>query len=251
MSINVLISRISLALVLFTLCACGSTKEMILLQTNPPVSTGAKEQVKTLPFHEKEYKLRPNDRLTLTIVSLTDEKVNFLKEPQIEKVIDAKGQIELPVMGEIKIAGLNIKQAEDTIKAIATDYLRSPNVTIKLMSFYVTVLGEVHNQGSFLIPEPRVNLLEAIGQAGGLTENANLQNVRIIRNESKSAKVINLNLLDEKALSSNNFFLEPNDLIVVNPRKSLSMKQERMATIGLLVSLTTSLTFLILQILNK
>lgn len=251
MSMNHFLCRILYLLVLATLYSCGTTKDMVLLQNNPPGSTNVQELLKTIPAPEVSYKLQPKDRIMLHIFSLTDEKINFLKEPQIEKVIDNTGQIELPVMGNIKLAGLTIKQAEDTVKSLASDYLRSPNVTIKVMNYQVTVLGEVAQQGAVLAPDPNINLLQALGQAGGLTENANRKNIRIIRQEDKSSKIYQVNLLDVKSLSAQTFNLQPNDVVLVNPKKAVTSRQERLSTISLLVSLSTSLTFLVLQVFNN
>ncbi|RPD51614.1 MULTISPECIES: polysaccharide biosynthesis/export family protein [Chitinophagaceae] len=244
---NAVLSRITLLLLIVGLYSCGSTKDMILLQQNPPTAKG-QEASRTVPISEKEYKIRPNDRLMLNIFSLTDEKVNFIKDPQIEKLVDFRGQIELPVIGNVTLAGLTLKQAEDTLKRVSSDYLRSPSVTIKLMNFQVTVIGEVLRQGVVLVPDPEINLLEAIGQAGGFSENANRETIRIVRNEGKSAKIYPINLLDQNSMSSKNFFLEPNDVILVNPRKVLSNQQNRLSTISLVLSLISSTSFIIYQL---
>lgn len=238
------LGRTLVFLMMFVVTACGTTKDLMLLQNNAPDNAKAQELVKTIQQQQAQYKLRPADRLTVRIVSLTDEKVNFLKEPNMELVVDQKGQIELPVMGMIPVAGLTIREAEDKVQKTAAEYLRSPNVTMKLMNFYITVLGEVLRQGAFLIPEPRVNILEALGQAGGLTENANRRTLRIVRNENNVAKIYQLDLLEDNTLTSQNFFLQPNDVVLVNPRRAVTDRQNRVATIGLVVSLITSFTFM-------
>jgi polysaccharide export outer membrane protein len=222
-----------------------------LLQNNTADNIKAQELVKSLQIQEKQHKIRATDRLQLNVVSLTDEKVNFLKTPLIELVVDANGQIDMPVIGLIPVAGLTIKEAEEKIEKTSADYLRSPSVSIRLMNFQITVIGEVLRQGTFILPDPRVNILEAIGQAGGLTENANRQNIRIIRSENNTAKIYALNLLEDNSLSSQNFFLTPNDIVLVNPRRALADRQQRLATISLGFSLITSFTFLLTQVINR
>jgi polysaccharide export outer membrane protein len=165
--------------------------------------------------------------------------------------VDANGQIDMPVIGLIPVAGLTIKEAEEKIEKTSADYLRSPSVSIRLMNFQITLIGEVLRQGTFILPDPRVNILEAIGQAGGLTENANRQNIRIIRSENNTAKIYALNLLEDNSLSSQNFFLTPNDIVLVNPRRALADRQQRLATISLGFSLITSFTFLLTQVINR
>lgn len=245
------LGRLLCLCIFVSLFSCKSIKNLELLQNNRADNQNAQELVKSLQMQEKQHKIRPTDRLMLHVFSITDEKVNFLKEPQIEQVVDAKGQIELPVMGSIPVAGLTIKEAEDKIEKTAAEYLRSPSVSIKLMNFSVTVLGEVLRQGSFVIPEPRVNILEALGQAGGLTENANRQNIRIIRSENNTAKIYQLDLLEDNSLTSQNFFLSPNDIVLVNPRRAVSDRQNRLALVSLGFSLVTSFTFFFTQVLNR
>lgn len=248
---KLMLERLFLIIFSVTLFSCGSTKDLILLQNNTADNVKAQELVKSIQLQEKQYKLRQTDRLMLHIVSLTDEKVNFLKEPQIELVVDAKGNIELPVIGAIPVAGLSIKEAEDKVAKTSAEYLRSPSVRIKLMNFSYTVIGEVLRQGTFISPEPRVNLLEALGQAGGLTENANRRNIRIVRNENNTAKIYQLDLLEDNSLNSQNFFLTPNDVVMINPRKATMSRQDRLGMIGLSVGLLTSLTFLFTNLLNN
>jgi polysaccharide export outer membrane protein len=241
----------------FALCllvlffSCGSPKELILLQDQKPDRQEEQQLVKAVKIQEAQYRLQPKDRLQLNVFSLTDEKVNFLKEPQFEVVIDTSGKVELPVMGIVPVTGLTIKEAEEKIKKVATEFLRSPSVTIKLLNFNVTVIGEVQSQGTFNVVDPRINILEAIGQAGGLTENANRGNVRIIRNESNSVKIYRINMLEDNSLSSENYFLQPNDVVIVDPLKAKGTRQERIATIGLVISVISSVSYGLYQLFNN
>lgn len=244
--------RITLALICFAfLCSCSSPKKLIYLQDDTADNVNAAQLIKTLKLQESEYKLRPKDRLNMTITSLTDEKVNFIKKPEMELVIDSNGQIELPVIGLIQIGGLTIKEAEDKIKKVSSDFLRSPSITIKVLNFSYTVIGEVSKQGSFVAEDPKVNILQAIGEAGGLTENANRENVRIVRSENGTAKIYKINLLEDNSLLSSNYFLQPNDIVLVDPIKANALRQERIATVGLVISIITSLSFLLYQVINR
>src|SRR5687767_6465693 len=192
--------------------SCTSTRNISYLQDEKSDNIKANELIKTMRLQESQYKLQPSDRLLLNIFSLTDEKINFIKDPEMEVVLDSKGQVELPVMGFITISGLTIREAEQKLKTVTSEYHKSPSISIKLLNFNITVIGEVTNQGTFLLTEPRANILEAIGKAGGLTENANRENIRILRNENNTAKIYRLNLLEDNALLSPNFFLQPNDV---------------------------------------
>jgi polysaccharide export outer membrane protein len=202
-------------------------------------------------LQESQYKLQPADRLKLNIFSLTDEKINFIKEPEVEVVLDSKGQIELPVIGFVTISGLTLREAEQKLKTVSSEYLKSPSISIKLLNFNFTVIGEVSQQGSFNSTETRLNVLEAIGKAGGLTENANRENIRIVRTENNSAKIYQFNILEDNSLQSPNYFLQPNDIVLVSPLKSNSRSQQRTATIGLVVSVISVVTSVLYLVFRK
>jgi len=230
------IYSIACLITLVCIISCTSTKKITYLQDEKSDNIKANELIKTIRLQESQYKLQPSDRLLLNVFSLDDEKINFLKKPDMEVMLNTKGQIEIPVVGFVIISGLTIPEAEQKLKAVITEYLKSPSVSLKLLNFNVTVIGEVMNQGTFLSTEPRLNILEAIGKAGGLSENANRENIRIVRNENDVAKIYTLNLLEDNALSSPNFFLQPNDVILINPIRSLAQREKTTATIGLVFS---------------
>jgi polysaccharide export outer membrane protein len=240
-----LVYSIPFLLVLVFFSACTSTKSINYLQDNKSDNIKAEELIKTMRLQESQYKLQPADRLLLNVFTLTDEQINFLKKPDLELVLDSKGQVEVPVIGLVTISGLTIREAEQKLKTVMAEYLKSPSVTIKLMNFNVTVIGEVGNQGTFLATEPKVNILEAIGKAGGLSENANLGNVRIVRSENNTAKIYRINLLEDNSLLSPNFYLQPNDIVLVGPLKPTVQNQQRSATISMVMSIVVTVTSLI------
>lgn len=232
-------------------CSCTSTEKLTYLQDQKSDNIKANELVKTMRLQESQYKLQPADRLELNIFSLTDEKVNFIKKPEVEVVLDNKGQIELPVIGFVTISGLTLREAEQKLRTVSSEYLKSPSISIKLLNFNFTVIGEVSQQGSFNSTETRLNVLEAIGKAGGLTENANRENIRIVRTENNSAKIYQFNILEDNSLQSPNYFLQPNDIVLVSPLKSNSRSQQRTATIGLVVSVISVVTSVLYLVFRK
>jgi polysaccharide export outer membrane protein len=110
------------------------------------------------------------------------------------------------------------------------------------LNFNFTVIGEVTQQGTFIATEPRVNVLQALSKAGGLTENSDREHIRLIRNENNTAKIYQLNLLEDNSLLSPNFFLQSNDILLINPLKSRVEVQQRTATIGLVISVIGVIT---------
>lgn len=113
------------------------------------------------------------------------------------------------------------------------------------------VIGEVIRQGTFNAVEPRVNFLEALGQAGGFSEFANRQNIRLIRNQSGKATTYELNMLEYNVLLSDKYFLQPNDVIIVNQLKSRTTNRDRLSTAGILLSILTTITFITFNLANR
>jgi polysaccharide export outer membrane protein len=180
---------------------------------------------------------------------MTEERFNFLNnKPEVEVKVDSKGQIDLPVIGLVKVSGMTIENAEKKVKTAAADYLKNPRIAMKLLNFNYTVVGEVGRQGTMNVVEPHVNVLEAIGQAGGFSPFADRENVRIIRNENGKANIYNINLLEDNLLLSDKYFLQPNDVVVVNPTKKRTTNQERLSTISIVLSIVTSLSFILLRL---
>jgi polysaccharide export outer membrane protein len=236
-----LIYSLACLFVLMIFSSCTSQK-LTYLQDEKSDNIKANELLKTMRLQEVLYKLQPGDKLGLNVFSLTDEKINFLKNPDMEVVLDNKGQIELPVIGYVTISGLTIREAEQKLKTVISEYLKSPSVSIKVLNFNFTVIGEVSQQGTFVAEAPKVNILEALGKAGGLLENANRENIRIVRNENNTAKIYQINILEDNSLLSPNFFLQSNDIILVSPLKSQMQSEKRTATIGLVISVISVIT---------
>ncbi len=241
--------RLSLfCLILVFLCSsCNSVKRLIYLQDHQKDDLNTEKVLKTIYMQVAQYRLKVGDRLLLNIFSLTEERFNFFNKPEVEVRIDNSGQVELPVMGFISVSRLTIKETEEKLKSVAKEYLKSPIISVKLLNFNYTVLGEVSKQGTYNVSESKINILEAIGQAGGLTENANRETIRIIRNTGDSAKVYQLNFLEDNLIGSSNYYLQPNDIVLVDPIKSYTSRQESLAKIGLIVSVITGLSVVLLQ----
>ena len=238
---------------LIFIASCTSSKKLVLLQDQQADALNTQnELVKTFTLKETEYLIKEDDRLLINIFSMTEERFNFLSNrPDVEVTVDNKGQIDLPVIGLVKVSGLTLLNAEKKIKTAATDYLKSPRIAIKLLNFNYTVIGEVGKQGAINVIDPKVNVLEAIGQAGGFTEFADRENVRIIRHENGKANIYRINVLEDNLLLSDKFFLQPNDVILVNPTKTRTTSRDRLSVVSVILSILTSITFVTLNLSNR
>jgi polysaccharide export outer membrane protein len=158
--------------------------------------------------------------------------------------IDTNGKISLPILGEMVVKDLTIEDAQRLIQSNANKYLNQATVIVKLTSFKVTVLGEVKSPGYLYVYNNQVTVLEALGLAGDLTQFANRKNIKLIRQVPTGSQVVLLNLTDPKLLSSDYFFLMPNDVLYVEPLKARSSKTNLDILSVVFAGLTTTVLIL-------
>ena len=121
-------------------------------------------------------------------------------------------------------------------------------VTVKLAGIRYTTLGEI-SQGSQVVYKEQLTIMEAIANAGGITDYGDRENVQIIRQYPQGEEVHTIDVTNIDALGSPYYYIQPNDMIVVNPlpRKALGLGTtglEVFRTLVGLVTLATSIYFL-------
>jgi polysaccharide export outer membrane protein len=158
--------------------------------------------------------------------------------------VNDSGQVNLPVIGKVKISELSVRDAQESIQQAANKYLKDALVVVKLLSFRVTVLGEVKRPGTYTNYKDNLNIFEAIGLAGDLSDFGERSNVLVLRNTPKGVKTFRVNLQDKNIVTSEGFFLQPNDTVIVEPRKGKVMALNTPNIQLLLSTLTTVLLFL-------
>ncbi|MBO3271815.1 MULTISPECIES: polysaccharide biosynthesis/export family protein [Hymenobacter] len=134
--------------------------------------------------------------------------------------IGEDGNISLPTVGKLKVQGLDISQAQTLVQKNISNYVLNVNVLVKLLSFKITVLGEVRSPGRYFIYNPQATILEGLGMAGDLTEFGNRENVKLVRQTLNGPEVVLINLTDPKLLQSPYYYLLPNDALYVEPMKA-------------------------------
>ncbi len=213
------------------------------------------------PSHEevlKEYRLQPGDVLRIEVVSLTDKEFDIFKDESSRQnsnredpilsgyVVDSNGYISLPFVGDILVQRLTVREVREKLDQILSEYLESPVANVRLISFNFTVMGEVQNQGRYETFDEKINVLEAVGSAGGLTQYANFESVKLIRTEDGVSTMYYLNLLDGDLQGSDLFYIKPNDVIIVDQLKNKNFRLNSSRNIALVLSvIATSLTLLL------
>jgi polysaccharide export outer membrane protein len=155
-------------------------------------------------------------------------------------LINSSGEIKLPVIGTVKVAGLNRMEATLLIEEKLKDYIKNPVVNIHIQNFKITVLGDVRNPGTFKIPNERMTILEAIGLAGDLRMTGNRKNVLVIRDENGKKSEYILDLTSENIFSSPAYYLTQNDVVYVEPNNTARSESTLWRTTGpIFISLTS------------
>ncbi len=240
---------------------CIPNKKVIYLQdTNYETreTVGVDTVINSFGLVDQEYRLQPDDIISIKISSLTPTEYNFFAETEREIneknpllsgfLIDQQGYIVLPVLGSIKVQGLTTIEAQNTIQTLAADYLQDPTVNVRLLNFRFTILGEVTKPGNFNTYNSRLTIFDAFGMANDLTDFADRSKVQLVRHKNGEAKVVYLNLLDDDLLNSEFYYIQPNDLISVAPLKAKDYRKFQVVNIGLLISTISAVSLLLLRV---
>lgn len=168
---------------------------------------------------------------------------------QLGYLIDDKGEIVLPVLGSVNLAGKTRNEACEQLRTKLSSYLENPVVHIRILNFKITVLGDVKKPGTFQVPNERITLLEALGLAGDLNITGERSNVLVVRNEGGKSVQYRVDLTHASLLQSPVYFLKQNDVIYIEPNaaarfSSTLLKNSSSVTIPLIsVILTAFLLF--------
>ncbi len=167
--------------------------------------------------------------------------------------VDSEGNINFPVLGKIKLAGLNREQATKFIQKKLTDYIKDPIVDIETVNYKITVLGEVSRPGTYTTTNERITLLEALAMAGDLTIYGERENVLVIQDYDGKKTYTRVNLKSNELFESPVYYLSQNDVVYVEPNKTQAKASSIgpstnviFSTLGILLSTTA----LILTIIN-
>jgi len=134
-------------------------------------------------------------------------------------LVDANGNIKMPLVGTIKVSGLTTNQAEQKIyKKVAPD-LKDATVTVRIMNFKITVLGDVEHPGVYPIANERVTIIDALGLAGDLNITAKRKNVLLIREIDGERKYFTIDLTSKNLFDSPYYYLKNNDALYIQPSK--------------------------------
>jgi polysaccharide export outer membrane protein len=187
---------------------------------------------------DKQIPIRPNDILSIVISSANAEAsapfnlqnnyitrattVNGSNTESGGYLVNTDGNIELPILGTVKAAGFTKDELRKNIVnlILGTKQLVNPIVDIRFLNYEVTVLGEVNHPTVIPVPNEKISLLKAIGLAGDLTIYGKRENVLLIREENGKKITRHIDLNSSNFFNSPYYYLQPNDVIYVEPNKN-------------------------------
>ena len=257
-------------LLAFLLVSCQSYKKVPYLQDT--VFVNDTEQ----SVRQTGVKVMPKDLLTITVSCSTPELAapfnlaNSVADSGTEGkaveqgtasfalqqyLVDNQGDINFPVLGEIHVGGLTKLEIENLIIDKLKVYLKEvPLVTVRIVNYRISVLGEVTSPGSFVVSNEKINLLEALAMAGDLTIYGMRDNVKLIRTgQDNKQEIITMDLNKAETVLSPYYQLQQNDIIYVTPNKTKAKNSDIGASTGLWfsgVSILLSITNFLLTILR-
>jgi polysaccharide export outer membrane protein len=218
-------------LVVFSSCS----KRNLVYFSDLPENTDFKTPIKNYSAP----KIQADDILSITVSSLNPESnvlFNNILLPTASSyanaqviasnidegyLVDKNGSINFPVIGKINLAGLTKEEATEKMTGLIKEHVKNPIVNIRYLNFKVTVIGEVAKPASFTVATEKVNVLEALGLAGDMTEFGRRENVLIIREKDGVRSTARINLNNKDVLSSPYFYLQQNDVVYVEPNNKV------------------------------
>ncbi|MGD9978577.1 MAG: polysaccharide biosynthesis/export family protein [Bacteroidales bacterium] len=206
------------------------------------------------------YRLRPGDMLSVQILTQDPDisrlfNINAIGTAYNTYATEAStyvngfsvndsGYIHLPILGRIKVDSLPVLEAQSRIQRETEKYLKDGMAIVKLLNFKVTVIGEVKRPGTYTNYKDNLNIFEAIGLAGDLSDYGERSNVLVLRQTPEGIKSIRINLHDKNILASDGFYLLPNDTVIVEPRQGKVMALNT-PNISILLSIITTALLMI------
>jgi polysaccharide export outer membrane protein len=137
--------------------------------------------------------------------------------------VSQKGDITLPVIGDLETAGLTLDELKRKIVERLKPYLTNPIVSTRLTNFKVTVIGEVVRPFTVPVNGEKITVLEAIGATGDMTMYGSRQKVKVIRKlPDGNTEIARLDFNNSKVFQSPYFNLRQNDVVYIQPNKNKS-----------------------------
>ena len=244
--------------VLILLSGCATTKDVAFLQT-------VDKELRVAGQGLRDQTIAPKDLIGMLVSSFDPVSVapfnGMLWNPNQEYVnvtstqrsylVDNDGNANFPVVGLVKVGGLTVREAEEALKSAISKYVNDPSltVTMQINNYRYSVIGEVKRPGQFVAQNGKVNIFEAIANAGDMTMYGLRDQVRLLRETPDGgSQIVTLDLKDPDIISSPYYYLKQGDVIYVVPNDAIASSSNISSGTTIWVSIA-SLGFSLINIL--
>ncbi len=193
---------------------------------DPKGYTG-KEEGTTYESYQYEHRLMAGDQLSLSVWDHPDLSIGSVfvaigKDPEQGKwvTIDQNGNALLPMIGEIHIGGMSLKEAEEFLENSYSEYVTSPQITLKVINLEVTISGEVEKPGVYSIERQSIPLTKLIGLSGGITHYAKTSSVQILRGNPAIPDLTIADMRYLKNMGASDIQIYPEDVVYIPSRRA-------------------------------
>jgi polysaccharide biosynthesis/export protein len=232
--------------VLFTSCISQNKVKLLQEKTARTAATDFTNSKSTT------YRLQAGDHLYIEVYSVDPKTSKFFQTdfPDLMNPtylylksysVDEFGYINFSFVDKMYVKGLTVAEVKEQIQKTLNEYFKESNAVVKLVNFEVSVIGEVNNPGSFTIYRDQLNLFQVIGLAGGFKDFGNPKKVKLVRQTQNGSNLVELDLSDNKILESPYFYMQPNDIVYIEPLNAKSWAYNRFPYETFLVLISTAL----------
>lgn len=234
---------------------CSVRRERALFNAPSDIITDTLKQVYVVNdkgLSDLYYRIKPNDQIAVRNVQNPEfgavgtpgmgnspasnaSTANSSTNSAQSFLVDLDGQVNLPAIGKVSVEGLTRREAAAKLQELyKTKLLKDPIIEVSVVNLKVTLFGEFARQGNFFLEKDNTSLIDILGEAGGISKNADPKSLKIIRGDRSNPEIIYVNLNNINSLASKKLILQNNDIIYIQSTKSAAAS-EKMQSINNLI----------------
>jgi polysaccharide biosynthesis/export protein len=196
--------------------------------------------INSVVSNNEELKIKKADVLGISISSLSKEEDEIYNKPALQSSgqgasvqgfpVDREGNIYLHKVGKVKAEGMTRNEFKIYLEKQLQPYLKDPVVIVNFANHYVTVIGEVGKPQLLNMPDEKISIIDVLAQSGNVNPIAQMNNLMVVREKDGTSKEFkHINLEDQSIFTSPWYYLQPNDIVVVNPDEKRVLEEQKRA----------------------
>ena len=243
------------AILALLLCSCNAQQNVLYLQN---IESGTESIV----TDNSTIRIKPLDEITIVVNSKNPElaipfnsssNYNALTGAVVSNTtgsenslqvltVDSEGCITMPIIGRVECAGMTREELATKIEQLIREggYIQDPSVNVRFATLMLSVVGEVNKPGRYDIKRDKLTIFEALALAGDMTIYGNRNDVLVVRERDGKNIVTTLDLRSPEVFNSPCYYLEQNDVVIVNPNKYKAATSEINQNRSFWISLTST-----------